>query len=131
MLFLHQSYPGISPNIQGKWESYPGKSSLRVGKSANPKFKKKVVRFIHIHHTLTRGGRGSGYVCETTLSLNLRFVNSGGELSDSHPSYPVSRLAGWWMEDFDVVVVGAGVVGSATAHQLIQHQGKILLLEQV
>ncbi len=36
------------------------------------------------------------------------------------------------MEEFDVVVVGAGVIGSATAYQLLKHgASKVLLLEQV
>ena len=36
------------------------------------------------------------------------------------------------MTVFDVIVVGAGVEGSATAYQLIKHGAKrVLLLEQV
>ena len=38
-----------------------------------------------------------------------------------------------WMDaPFDVIVVGAGVEGSATAYQLIKHgASRVLLLEQV
>jgi 2-polyprenyl-6-methoxyphenol hydroxylase-like FAD-dependent oxidoreductase len=38
---------------------------------------------------------------------------------------------GWGLEEFDVVVVGAGVIGSAAAYHLIRHgPQKVLLLEQ-
>ena len=43
-----------------------------------------------------------------------------------HPVDGVQKM------QFDVIVVGAGVEGSATAYQLIKHGAKkVLLLEQV
>ena len=43
-----------------------------------------------------------------------------------------AQCYGATMTVFDVIVVGAGVEGSATAYQLIKHGGKrVLLLEQV